>query len=190
MPDQHPDPSRPRIFCLGLNKTGTTSFHEAMEILGFRSLHWGGPPVRATVEKALAAGAPLLSGLDKSYDAFSDIEPLYRNFELLPDQYPGSWFVLTVRPRQDWIDSRRRHVVRNRARKAAGEYDGTFLDIDEDAWTKEWCDHLDRVRAHFAASDRFVEMDIAGGDGWDPLCSLLGLEPPAVPFPWANRDRV
>ena len=44
-----PDPLRPRIFGLGLNKTATTSLHRALELLGFRSLHWGGPTVRQTV---------------------------------------------------------------------------------------------------------------------------------------------
>ena len=71
-------PDRPRVFNIGLNKTATTSFDEAMTILGLKSLHWGGPEVNQLVQAADAAGLPLLANLDQSYDAFSDIGFLAR----------------------------------------------------------------------------------------------------------------
>ena len=114
-----PDPSRPRLFGIGLNKTGTTSLHEALRMLGYDSLHWGGPALRRFVEVSLAAGEPLLSRLDPHLDAFSDIQVLSEHYELLDQQYPGSRFVLTTRPVEDWIESRRRHVETNR-RQARG----------------------------------------------------------------------
>lgn len=181
------DPLRPRVFGIGLNKTATTSLHRALELLGLRSLHWGGPPVRRTVEASLAAGEPLLARLDPAYDAFSDVEPLYRNFALVDRQYPGSRFVLTVRPVDEWVDSRRRHVLRNRERKAAGTYHGTFLEIDEEAWRADWDQHLAAVRSHFAGRDDLLEVDLTRDPAWEPLCSFLGLPPPDLPFPWENR---
>ena len=66
MAEGRPWDMRARVFCIGLNKTGTSSLHAAMEILGLMSLHWGGLPVRYTIEAALAEGRPLLSGLDPS----------------------------------------------------------------------------------------------------------------------------
>lgn len=184
---EEPRSDRPRTFCVGLNKTGTTSFHEAMELLGFKSLHWGGPPVRQAVEAALVEGRPALADLDPAFDAFSDVEPLYRHFDVVDRQYPGSRFVLTLRPVDDWVASRRRHVERNVARRAAGEYHGHFLDVDEPAWRAEWHDHVHRVRAHFRGRSDFIELDLTASPGWDPLCSLLGVPPPDRPFPWANR---
>ena len=108
---------------------------------------------------------------------------------MLDRQYPGSRFVLTVRPIDDWVDSRRRHVQRNVARREAGEYQGNFLVVDEDAWRREWRDHVQRARRYFARRDDFLEADLTAGSGWKPLCSLLDLPEPTVPFPWANRDR-
>jgi hypothetical protein len=180
---------RPRVFCLGLNKTGTSSFHQAMEILGLKSLHWGGPDVRRTVEVALVEGRPLLSGLDPTIDAFSDVEPVTKNFDVLDQQYPGSRFVLTVRPILEWIDSRRRHVERNVVRRQAGEYDGNFLVVDEEHWRSEWHRHVDRARRYFARRSEFLEVDLTAGAGWDPLCKFLDLPEPSVPFPWVNRNR-
>ena len=46
-----------------------------------------------------------------------------------------------------------------------------------------------RVRRFFEdkPNDRFLEMGITGGDGWEPLCSFLGHEVPDRSFPHRNR---
>jgi hypothetical protein len=182
-----------KVFCVGLSKTGTRSLHEALQILGLRSVHWGGPDLttavqrgpemRAAIEAAERDGRPLLDGLEDA-DAYSDILALSTRFEVLDRQYPGSRFILTVRDLDEWVDSRVRHVEANVERKARGEYDGTFLVVDEAGWRREATEHEDRVRSHFAGrpADLLV-MDIAAGDGWEPLCTFLGLPVPADPFP-------
>jgi hypothetical protein len=187
--ETRPSDRRPRVFCIGLNKTGTSSFHAAAGILGLKSLHWGGPAVRRAVEAALADARPLLSGLDPAIDAFSDVEPVSEHFDLLDDQYPGSRFVLTVRPIDEWIESRRRHVQRNIARQRVGEYQGTFLVVDEEGWREQWHCHVDRVQQYFRGRQEFLEVDLTAGAGWGPLCEFLDLPEPAEPFPWVNRDR-
>ena len=179
---------RPRLFGIGLNKTATTSLDAAVTMLGYVSLHDGGPDVQAAVQRAIADKAPLLV-LRPRFDAFSDIGVLSRRFAMLDRQYPGSSFVFTTRPFEDWIDSRRRHVERNIAAKAVGEYDGTFLVIDEEKWTREWEHHHERVHAHFDGRDDFLEIDLTKNPVWGPLCRLLGVAEPDAPFPWANRDR-
>ena len=160
-----------------------------MTILGFDSLHWGGPAVREKVEAARDAGRPLLSNLDPRYDAFSDVLPLTKGYRLLDVQYPGSRFVLTVRPVDEWIDSRRRHVEMNQRKKAVGEYAGTFLVIDEEAWRAEWTEHTQSVRRYFAGRADYLEIDLAVGTTWGHLCGFLHMPEPAQPFPWVNRDR-
>jgi hypothetical protein len=189
MTDAEKRPDRPRVFGIGLNKTGTSSFHEAMTILGYESLHWGGPTVHKLVQAALDDGRPLLANLDQRYDAFSDIGLLSRRFKMLDRQYPGSHFVLTVRPIDEWVDSRRRHVENNVRRKARGEYDGTFLVVDEPKWRNEWVAHLANVHGYFEGRSDFLEIDITATPRWEPFCALLGVPEPAVPFPWANRDK-
>ncbi len=183
-------PDRPRVFCIGLNKTGTSSFHAAMEVLGLNSLHWGGDEINQTVRAALDDGRPLLSGLDPAIDAFSDIGLLATHFRQLDEQYPGSRFVLTVRPLEEWIDSRRRHVERNIARHDAGEYDGSFLVVDENLWRHQWHRQVDGARRYFTGRPEFLQVDFTARPGWAPLCQLLELPEPIEPFPWANRDRV
>jgi hypothetical protein len=177
-----------KIFGIGLNKTGTSTLHEALETLGFRSLHWGGPEASMAVKHAIDEDRPMLEYL-AGYDAYSDITRISRHFERADREYPGSKFVLTVRDLDQWLDSRRRHVEQNVAKQAEGRYDGIFVDVDYEAWTREYREHEAKVRAHFATRpDDLLVFDVAGGDGYEKLCPFLGVPVPDRPFPWRNRD--
>lgn len=175
------------MFGIGLNKTGTISLHEALETLGYRSLHWGGPEVRRLVERARDEGRPLLDDLP-DYDAFSDIWALSESFDLLDRQYPGSRFVLTTRDVDSWVESRRRHVLRNRERRAQGLYEGSFLDIEPERWREEHRAHHERVGAYFAGRDDLLVLRITEGEGYERLCPFLGLPVPGTPFPARHRS--
>jgi hypothetical protein len=176
------------VLGIGLNKTGTTSLHRALEILGYRGLHWGGPKTRALVRRAMEEGNPMLSYLAPEIETITDLEEVTYNFDLAAEQYPQARFILTIRDLDDWVDSRRRHVQRNREAKAAGTYHGPFLDIDEPAWRADYQAHEKRVREHFSErSDRLLVFDVSAGEGWTPLCDFLGHEQPDAEFPWANR---
>jgi hypothetical protein len=182
--------NKPYVFGIGLNKTGTRSLHDALATLGYTPLHWGGPASRIAVEQAEAEGAPLLTHL-QGYDAFSDILALATRFDVLDAQYPDSRFILTTRPIDRWVESRRRHVERNQAEAAAGRYDGTFLDIEPDAWRAEYETHHHRVLAHFAdRPDDLLVLDIErdSHQGWELLCPFLDEPVPDQPFPWQGRD--
>jgi hypothetical protein len=179
---------RPHIFCIGLNKTGTSSLHTALEMLGYTSLHWGGRPSSIAVHRASKHGMPLLAYLG-DYDAYSDIQSLSLRFDELDEQYPGSKFILTTRDLDGWLDSRRRHVERNQVNREKGTYTGQFLVVDYDAWTAQYRDHHARVRAYFADRPRdLLEMDITTGAGWDVLCPFLEIPVPSEPFPWKLKD--
>ena len=179
-----------KIFCIGLNKTGTSSLHTALQALGFRSLHLGGPDVPRLIKQASDEGRPLADDLG-DYDAFSDIWRLSERFDELDQQYPGSKFILTMRDLDAWLDSRRRHVERNVVNKAKGLYSGGFVHVEVEEWTRQYHEHHARVLEYFAGRpDDLLVMDVARGDGYEQLCPFLGVEVPAEPFPWANPDPV
>lgn len=176
-----------KIFCIGLNKTATVSLHRALTILGYDSLHWGGPETRARVVRAMREEKPLLTYLE-DHDAYSDIQVITNNFDSVDEQYPGSKFILTTRRMSDWLDSRKRHVEKNQQRRKAGTYHGDFLEVDLEMWAAEYQAHHGRVRAYFAGRhDDLLELDITAGDGWEPLCSFLDRPVPDEPFPVENR---
>lgn len=175
-----------KIFGIGLNKTGTSSLHEALLQLGQRSLHWGGPDVRRRIERARDEGRPLVQDFP-DYDAFSDIWALSESFDVLDVQYPGARFILTTRPIESWIDSRRRHVERNREARAQGRYAGDFLEIEPERWRDQYLQHHAKVGQYFAGRDDLLVMDITAGDGYAALCPFLGLTDPGTEFPLRNR---
>jgi len=176
------------VLGIGLNKTGTTSLHRALEMLGYTGLHWGGPDTRARVRRAMEEEKPMLSYLDPEIETITDLEEVTYNFDLADRQYPQARFILTIRDLDEWVDSRRRHVLRNREAKAAGSYHGPFLEIRERAWIADYQAHQTRVREHFSGRDEdLLVLDISSGDGWRPLCKFLDHELPDAEFPWVNR---
>lgn len=176
-----------KIFCIGLNKTGTVSLHRALERLGYTSLHWGGEAAYLDVLRAVDKGLPVLTYLPEA-DAYSDIETLSVNFHRADAEHPGSKFILTVRDLDSWLDSRRRHVEKNVVRKSLGEYTGSYLVVDLDSWREQWLAHHRRVAEHFRErhADLLV-MNITAGDGWELLAPFLGHPIPDEPFPLENQ---
>jgi hypothetical protein len=179
-----------KIFGIGLNKTGTSSLHRALELLGYRSLHFGDLDTNDQILRAIDERKPMLSCLDPEPDAISDVVLVTYYFYLADVQYPGAKFILTLRDIDEWLDSRRRHVERNQRMKEAGEYDGWFLDVDLDLWSLEYRRHESVVRTYFAHRPESLLCFRPAEDGWEPLCDFLGHPVPEAPFPWENRDRL
>jgi hypothetical protein len=171
-----------KIFCIGLNKTATTTLHEALTTLGFRSLHWKAgrddEPADHAVFRAQEEGLPLLTYI-AGYDAYSDIWPLIHNFDVLDEQYPGSRFILTTRDLDAWLESRTRHVERDPA--------GTAREVDHEDWRRRFELHHRRVEEHFAGRSDLLVLDIPSDPSWGRLCAFLDRPVPDTPFPWANR---
>jgi hypothetical protein len=81
-----------KIFVIGFNKTGTTSFDALFKNLGINSIH-------DTI--------PVMKIIDK-YDAFTDGE--HPNFSEYFNKYPDSLFILNTRPMKNWLISRYKHA--------------------------------------------------------------------------------
>lgn len=183
-------PSSPRIFCVGMNKTGTNSLREAFEYLGLRTLHRS-RLAREAIERATAENKPLLTYIE-NYECYTDA-PFYRYYRELDRQYPGSRFILNTRDTGDWISSRIAHDRRWNERKRLPDQDERCTDR---AWLralKERCEG--EILTYFSANHgRFVILDICAGQGWRELCDFLGCPIPtdaqgqALPFPFENRN--
>jgi Sulfotransferase domain len=186
-----PSPASPKrkVFGIGLGKTGTSSLHRALELLGYKSLHSGDAETMGLVSRAIDEGRPLLHYLDPEPDAVLDSLAIRVYFYLADVQYPGSKFILTTRDLDDWLDSRRRDIERSQQGDPGSDQDGV-LKVDVDAWTAEYVEHESVVRAYFAdRPDYLLVFDLIGGDGWEPLCEFLGRPVPEAPFPGEKRSQ-
>src|SRR5262245_9885179 len=96
--------TEPKVFGIGLSKTGTSSLDRALNELGIASIHF---PCDRTTHRELAAGNYRLSVL-RQYRAATDIAvgPFYAQLDQV---YPRSKFVLTVRELDPWLESVCKH---------------------------------------------------------------------------------
>ena len=170
-----------KIFGVGLHKTGTSSLHHALSLLGFRSFHAAGKH-RKISEKT---GTLFPQSIMSHYDAFTD-HPFPTHFKEADREYPNSKFILTVRDLDSWLQSVRRHIKRNQSNPF---YRGAFGHYDETKEIALWHQHIEDVMTYFTARPNdFLIMNIIEGDGWTPLCAFLDLPVPPGPFPHWNKS--
>lgn len=177
-----------KIFNIGFNKSGSTSLTKAMEILGYRAIHYKHDDVMLVdvIEANIKNGNKLLAGLEQ-YDFFSDFSgrPFLKE---LDKQYPGSKFILTIRELNAWLESREKHVKRNQQNP---NYKYNFLKVDKDEWKKSRESALLMLKKYFKNREKdFLIIDICAGDRWEKLCSFLSKPLPKEPFPFLNKKPI
>jgi len=190
-----PDFRAPKVFGIGLTKTGTTSLGRALETLGYLQAHFVNP---FTEEIIGEEDFPL-------FDAVTDC-PASLRFETLYHTYPNAKFILTERPRPDWELSFESHFARS---------DGSFAAFREKAVRRNQFRHgaalaqlhgglylahqdpptamqafTDRVDAFFATKPptKLLRHSVFTGDGWPQLCAFLQQPHPTTPYPWTNKS--
>ncbi len=190
----YPDFNAEKVFAIGLSRTGTTSLNSALKILGYQSVHWWNPITR-----------DLLHQEDfLLFDAFTDIS-ISHQFEWLYHTYPNSKFILTMRPIESWAKSVNDHYVsqhdtngpkqlnnpsaKKRYRNRAGQLEANLY-AQHDNWSDAYTYFTKRVYSFFEdkPKDRFLEMSITEGEGWENLCPFLGKPTPEVNFPNQNPN--
>lgn len=188
-----PDYEAQKIFGIGLSRTATSSLENALNILGFATVHWWNPITREIIS-------------DKDYllfDAFTDITSSY-NFETLYHTFPNSTFIYTTRKVDSWEKSITNHYSKQRdlinpadliethAKNRMGGIPGQIeanLYANHSTWADAYRAHDKRVRHFFSnkPSHRFLEINICDGEGWEQLAPFLSKQLPNSPFPNKNK---
>jgi hypothetical protein len=192
----NPEHGKPKIFGIGLSKTGTTTLGRALHRLGYQVLDWQNPLTR---ELICEDDYPL-------FDAFTDT-PVAASFESLFFSFRESRFIYTTRPLESWRESMTRHWLRNYGVIAFDEIRALLATRDAFPFGRQFSDihsslyfnHADlgaayhahdyRVRSFFRDKPRhrFLELNVFEGHGWPELCQFLDRPAPSDAFPWENR---
>ena len=175
-----------KVFCIGFQKSGTSTLGYALEILGYRVKGFSPELLEAVENKDWDT-------LDKTisqYSAFQD-NPWPILFKELDEKYPGSKFILTERDPEGWYNSVLNHFQGEMTLMRRHIY-GHGDPVDR---KKEYIDrfnsHIQSVKAHFKdRSDDLLIMNLKNGDGWDELCAFLDKSRPKGEFPHKNRKEV
>lgn len=185
-----------KVFGIGFHKTGTSSLHQALKILGYRAIHGDprfGPPYgdegRSLIQQ-LQQGDYQLPTLEQ-YGAFTD-NPYFSIWKELDRHYPGSKFILTIRDEADWlrscVDYYRDKRIRPMRQWMFGENaDPSSGEKAQQAWLEAYRRHNADITDHFKhRPDDLLVMNIIKGEGWEKLCPFLKLPQPGQSFPAAN----
>lgn len=197
---------RGKVFGIGFQKTGTTSFHHYMRRLGFRSIHWPHVVEGVNYERlcipALKHRETVVNVLQPvldRFDAFSDV-PFPALYRELYDTVPGSRFVLVERDCDQWWKSLMRHwrVAPSRPRRLDpyeyllynlySEDEITHVSHHDEARVKDIYErHGESVRAFFEGRrGSLITVRLEDPDIGARICAFLGVENER-PFPRITR---
>eukprot|EP00435_Cladocopium_sp_Y103_P048638 s235_g14.t1 len=96
-----------KLLDVGAPRTGTQSLHDAMEILGFNSLHTGSfTPIRTSLCEYLFGSGPLEDAIALlgAFDAAMD-EPVMLMYEEVMAAFPEAKFLLTLSDAESWFNN-------------------------------------------------------------------------------------
>ncbi|MBU1224812.1 MAG: hypothetical protein KKA22_10170 [Gammaproteobacteria bacterium] len=187
-----------KVFCIGRNKTGTTSLSKALKMLGYRVGKqgkaerllddWGRRDFRKIVQYCRWA------------DAFQDVPfSLDYTYQVLDHAYPGSKFILSVRDSPDqWFDSlirsQTRIVGKGRLPTAEDLMQFSYCDtgwlwrqhqmvygVDEstlynpDIYKQHYRNHNQKILEYFKCRpDDLLVINPSDSDAMQKLCTFLG----------------
>ena len=157
---------RPRVYVIGPNKCGTTSFFKFFRKNGIVTAHWvyQGRNLAVTMINNMALGRAPFAGFDE-VEAFADLNHIEENqvfiegarfFREIHRHDPDAYFILNTRDIDNWIASR----VNYGLSKPVARINATTVEAVLDGWRTMFRTHHDEVRAHFADNPRFIEFNI------------------------------
>lgn len=167
----------PKVFCIGYNKTGTTTIGKAFGLLGYRNSSfnrrvWRDLYLRGEIESVIKYTA--------RFSSFDDLPWLKEDMiPILDKRFPGSRFVYLFREEAAWKKS-----YLDWSYQVTGHYP------DVEAGWAAYEKHRDFVLSYFegrAGSD-FISLEIRDPFGFRRLGEFLGKEAPSDAFPVFNRS--
>jgi hypothetical protein len=171
-----------KVFGIGFHKTGTTSLANALSYLGYRVTGPNGvdnPNIAVEVYE-------MAFDLANRFDAFQD-NPWPILYKELDQKFPGSKFILTLRPSEGWMRSVVNHFNEEETPMREWIYGVGYPKGNENVYIARYERHNREVIEYFKdRTEQLLVLNITAGEGWAKLCPFLGQAVPAIPFPCAN----
>jgi hypothetical protein len=202
---------KPKVFCVGRNKTGTTSLKKAMSNLGYVVGYQRAAELlfRDWAKRDFRR----IAAYCRTGEFFQDIPfSLPYTFQAMDMHFPGSKFILTVRDPESWYRSlctfqRLESVFGDKTesleklKQATYCYKGFAYETKvlvydfpgDDPYHKETLiDHYNfhnrMVRDYFRNRPQdLLVLNVAESGAYRKLCEFLGEPCPSDDFPWENR---
>lgn len=177
--------SNPKIFIIGLPRTGTTSISVAMLALGFKVAH------TAFTKQAFELA-----------DVISDA-PCFADYQQLDTLFPGSKFIYLQRDLSLWVPSMQRLLIKMAPHLLAktGHFSPVLkraftvsfgenhpLRGSEEHLTHCYLKHQEQVQRYFEQRDNLLCIDLSDQNSYSEMCAFLSLaDENNDKFPHLNR---
>ncbi len=188
----------------GPGRTATFSMKFALEHIGFGPCYhmvevFRGARRNIPLWQDVADGKPAWDTIFDGYHSVTD-NPACAYWRELAEYYPESKIVLTVRDADSWVESCNETINSPRmlASLAGSDlermFQGTYLKqfgshIADPQWMADWYRNYNQTVIDTIAPERLLVFHPK--EGWEPLCSFLGVPVPKEPFPRVNsRDEL
>ncbi|MCA0931587.1 hypothetical protein LCM02_03920 [Lutimonas saemankumensis] len=208
------DKGRNKVFCIGRNKTGTTSLQKLFKQLNYKV---------GNQEKAEQLvehynkykWAPIIKYC-KTANFFQDAPFSWPyTWIVLHQYYPKAKFILTTRDSEEWYKSLLNHHSSVMSKKGAtpnksdlkefnyrGKYKGFIWLSNRAVWKtpeddlynkKELISNFERhnedVKHYFKGNPNFIELDLSNENSFNKLICFLNIETKLTDFPHENKRR-
>lgn len=201
-----------KIFCIGRNKTGTTSLEKALTEFGYKM----GNQSRAELLIKYYRNYnwnPIIN-FCKSADAFQDVPFSWPyTWLILHEKFPKSKFILTTRDEEEWYESitsfhskkfsdGKTPPNKKDLQEATYRYKGFVWDANRAVWKTPEDDvynkeiFLNNYRSHnisvlnyFKDNPNFLHLDLSNSGSYKTLASFLGKKPLRESFPHLNKTK-
>lgn len=160
-----------KIFLLGMNKAGTTSFHHFFMNNGIKSIHWNKGRLAQKMYDNLDQHLPLLNNLG-SIQAFSDMvvesenETKYFHVDHLDElllQNPNALYIFNDRNEDSWINSMKNHANGSFFMRETERFSGDKYAVTEH-WSEVYRTHKQNVLNRLSGRSNFIHFDIEKDD--------------------------
>lgn len=206
----YPKKSNEKIFCIGRNKTGTTSLEKVLSDLGFQM----GEQVEGEmlIKDYSNGNFKSLLKFCKTAQAFQDIPfSCPYTWFILATNFPNAKFILTIRDEEDWYRSLTNYHSKlfgtegklptaKDLKNANYRYPGFVWDVFQAVWktgvTKPYDKkvllanykrHNEDVIHYFKGKDNFIIVDVSNRNDYFKLCEFLEKRPLHDRFPHQNK---
>jgi hypothetical protein len=174
--------SNAKVFGIGLPRSGTSSLNLALIDLGYEAIHH---PTFFIMDKM--KGDYEFPG---SWDALTNFGEHF--FPQLDERFPNSKFILTIRDKENWLNSCR-WKYKDPSNHLSNAIRISIFGCDrfhESTFSRLYDAHRDGVLNYF--KDRPQDLLVFNcdrGHSWRELCAFLGKPSPDIPFPHKNSKQ-
>lgn len=201
----------PKIFCIGMNKTGTTSLKKAFENLGY--LVGSQYKAELLLDEYKDGDFEAIAEYCKTAQVFQDFPFSFpETYKILDEAFPNSKFILSIRDSADqWYNSLTKFHAKmfgnGRIPTKEDLMEATYISkgrpwltqkilfnkledepYDKDILVEHYEKYNDEVQNYF--KDRphdLLVINLSEHNAYGKFCEFLGVDSPYDSFPWENK---